>query len=322
MRTSIATVSLSGTLESKLRAVAEAGFGGVEIFENDLLAFPGTPAEVGRMVRDLGMQVTLFQPFRDLEGMPEGQRARAFDRMERKFDVMAELGTDLVLLCSNCSPQSLPDRPRMVDDLCELGERAARRHLRVGYEALAWGRHINDHRDSWSLVRDVDHPAIGLILDSFHSLVRKVPSASIGDIRPEKLFFVQIADAPWLDMDFLSWSRHFRNMPGQGELPLVEFAEAIHRIGYDGWWSLEIFNDRFRAGSASGVALDGYRSLQLLRDKVASRPRAPVRPIMPPPQRRWSARASPRNMRAPFSTASGRTAIRSSRRRPPHRGAD
>ena len=283
MRTSIATVSLSGTLESKLRAVAEAGFGGVEIFENDLLAFPGTPAEVGRMVRDLGMQVTLFQPFRDLEGMPEGQRARAFDRMERKFDVMAELGTDLVLLCSNCSPQSLPDRPRMVDDLCELGERAARRHLRVGYEALAWGRHINDHRDSWSLVRDVDHPAIGLILDSFHSLVRKVPSASIGDIRPEKLFFVQIADAPWLDMDFLSWSRHFRNMPGQGELPLVEFAEAIHRIGYDGWWSLEIFNDRFRAGSASGVALDGYRSLQLLRDKVASRPRAPVRPIMPPP---------------------------------------
>jgi 4-hydroxyphenylpyruvate dioxygenase len=282
MKTSIATVSLSGTLEGKLRAVAEAGFGGVEIFENDLLGFPGSPREVGQLVRDLGMQVTLFQPFRDLEGMPPELRGRAFDRMERKFDVMAELGTDLVLLCSNCSPHSLPDRSQMVDDLAELGERAARRSLRVGYEALAWGRHINDHRDAWSLVRDVDHPAIGLILDSFHSLVRKVPSASIGDIRAEKLFFVQIADAPWLDMDFLSWSRHFRNMPGQGELPLVEFAEGIHRIGYEGWWSLEIFNDRFRAGSASGVALDGYRSLQLLRDQVAARPRAPVRATMPP----------------------------------------
>ena len=282
MKASIATVSLSGTLEGKLRAVAEAGFGGVEIFENDLLGFPGTPREVGQLVRDLGMQVTLFQPFRDLEGMPVELRGRAFERMERKFDVMAELGTDLVLLCSNCSPQSLPDRSRMVDDLSELGERAARRSLRVGYEALAWGRHINDHRDAWSLVRDVNHPAIGLILDSFHSLVRKVPGASIGDIRAEKLFFVQIADAPWLDMDFLSWSRHFRNMPGQGELPLVDFAECIHRIGYEGWWSLEIFNDRFRAGSASGVALDGYRSLQLLHDQVAARPRSPVRPIMPP----------------------------------------
>ena len=282
MKSSIATVSISGTLEHKLRAVAAAGFDGVEIFENDLLGFPGSPREVGKLVRDLGMQCTLFQPFRDFEGMPPEQRARAFERMERKFDVMEELGTDLILLCSNCSPLSVNDRPRLIDDLSELGERAARRHLRVGYEALAWGRFHNDHRDAWSLIRDVDHPAIGIILDSFHSLARKVPSASIGDIRAEKLFLVQIADAPWLEMDYLSWSRHFRCMPGQGDFPVAEFAEAIHRIGYQGYWSLEIFNDRFRAGSASGVALDGWRSLQLMHDQVAHRPRAPILPQMPP----------------------------------------
>jgi 4-hydroxyphenylpyruvate dioxygenase len=282
MKSSIATVSISGTLEGKLRAVADAGFNGVEIFENDLLSFPGSPRDVGGAIRDLGMECTLFQPFRDLEGMPPEQRARAFDRMERKFDVMAELGTDLVLLCSNCSPLAFDDRGRMIDDLSELGELAAKHNMRVGYEALAWGRHIWDHRDAWSLVRDVDHPNIGLILDSFHSLSRKVPSASIGDIRADKLFLVQVADAPVLDMDYLSWSRHFRNMPGQGDFPLTDWAEAIHRIGYDGYWSLEIFNDRFRAGSASGVAIDGFRSLQLMHDHVAARPRAPIAPAMRP----------------------------------------
>ena len=282
MKTSIATVSISGSLEGKLRAVAEAGFDGVEIFENDLLGFPGTPREVGRIIRDLGMQCTLFQPFRDLEGMPAEQLSRAFERIERKFDVMQELGTDLILLCSNCSPLAVGDRPRLIDDLSALGERAAKRGMRVGYEALAWARHTFDHRDAWSLIRDVDHPSIGLILDSFHSLARGIPSASIGDIRVDKLFFVQIADAPRLTMDYLSWSRHFRNMPGQGDLPLAEFAEAIHRLGYQGYWSLEIFNDRFRAGSASGVAVDGYRSLQLLHDEVASRPRSPIKAAMPP----------------------------------------
>jgi 4-hydroxyphenylpyruvate dioxygenase len=166
--------------------------------------------------------------------------------------------------------------------LSELGERAAKRRLRVGYEALAWARHTFDHRDAWSLIRDINHPSIGLILDSFHSLARDIPSASIGDIRVDKLFFVQIADAPRLTMDYLSWSRHFRNMPGQGDLPLTDFAEAIHRLDYRGYWSLEIFNDRFRAGSASGVAVDGFRSLQLLHDQVASRPRAPIKPAMPP----------------------------------------
>ena len=200
MKTSIATVSISGTLEEKLRAVAAAGFDAVEIFENDLLTFPGTPA--GRRAAwcaTWACRCSLFQPFRDLEGLPEPLRTRAFERMKRKFDVMAELGTDLILLCSNCSPLPSPTGQAMVDDLAALGELAARHQMRVGYEALAWGRHVNDHRDAWSLVRDVDHPNIGLILDSFHSLSRQIPSASIGDIRGDKLFLVQIADAPQLD---------------------------------------------------------------------------------------------------------------------------
>lgn len=203
MKRSIATVSLSGTLEQKLAAVAAAGFQGVEIFETDLITFPGHPRDVAAIAADLGLTITLFQPFRDLEAMPEPQRTRAFERMERKFDVMAELGAPLVLLCSNCSPLALPDRPRMIADLHELGDRAAARGLKVGYEALAWGLHVNDHREAWALVRDTDHPAIGLILDTFHSLSRGIPSSSIGDIRPEKLFLVQVADAPRLDMELL-----------------------------------------------------------------------------------------------------------------------
>ena len=268
MKTSIATVSLSGALHAKLRAIASAGFAGAEVFENDLLSSELAPRDTGSLMRDLGLVCTMFQPFRDLEGLPQPQRDRAFDRLERKFDVMAELGTDMLLVCSSCSPIASGERSQLIGDLREAGERAARRGLRLGYEALAWGRHVNDHRAAWGLVREADHPAVGLILDSFHSLARKIPSSSIADIDPEKLFFVQVADAPLLDMDLLQWSRHFRCMPGQGDLPLDEWAEAIRTIGYDGWWSLEIFNDRFRAGSATTVAVDGYRSLRLLEGGI------------------------------------------------------
>ncbi|AIT82233.1 bifunctional sugar phosphate isomerase/epimerase/4-hydroxyphenylpyruvate dioxygenase family protein [Novosphingobium pentaromativorans] len=268
MKTSIATVSISGSLDAKLLAIANAGFTGAEIFENDLLSSHLSAREIAGLMCDLGLACTMFQPFRDLEGLPQDQRRRAFDRLERKFDVMEELGTDLLLVCSSCSPLASGDRGQILADLNEAGERAAARGLRIGYEALAWGKHVNDHRDAWALVRDVDHPALGLVLDSFHSLSRQIPSSSIGDIRPEKLFIVQVADAPVLDMDLLSWSRHFRCMPGQGDFPLDDWADAIRRIGYQGYWSLEIFNDRFRAGSASGVALDGYRSLRLLEGGI------------------------------------------------------
>ncbi len=119
MKTSIATVSISGELPEKLEAIAKAGFDGVEIFENDFLAFDGSPADVGKMVRDHGLEITLFQPFRDFEGMPASHRSRTFDRAERKFDVMQELGTDLVLVCSNVSPVSLGGIDRAAADFHE-----------------------------------------------------------------------------------------------------------------------------------------------------------------------------------------------------------
>ncbi|MBU0584410.1 MAG: bifunctional sugar phosphate isomerase/epimerase/4-hydroxyphenylpyruvate dioxygenase family protein [Alphaproteobacteria bacterium] len=269
MKTSIATVSISGDLREKLAAIAAAGFDGVEIFENDFLTFDGSPAEVGRMVRDHGLEITLFQPFRDFEGMPEPQRTSAMDRAERKFDLMAELGTDLMLVCSNVSPLALGGIDRAAADIRELGERAAKRSLRIGYEALAWGRHISDHRDAWEVVRRADHPNAGLILDSFHTLARKIDVGSIRAIPGDKIFIVQLADAPLIDMDLLYWSRHFRNMPGEGDLPVTEFMRAVAATGYDGPLSLEIFNDQFRGGSPRSIAVDGRRSLIYLMDQVA-----------------------------------------------------
>ncbi|GAA0008421.1 hypothetical protein BRDID11002_84300 [Bradyrhizobium diazoefficiens] len=155
---SIATVSLSGALDEKLRAIAAAGFDEVEIFENDLLSFGAGPRDIAKLCRDLNLKICAFQPFRDFEGMPEPQRARNFARAERKFDLMQELGTDLLLICSNVSPSSLGGIDRAADDFRELGDRAAKRGLRVGYEALAWGRHVNDYRDAWEIVRRADHP--------------------------------------------------------------------------------------------------------------------------------------------------------------------
>ena len=271
MKTAIATVCLSGTLDEKLDAIAAAGFRSVEIFENDLLSFAGTNIDARNMCADLGLDVVTFQPFRDFEGLPEPQRARAFARAERKFDVMGELGCGLLLVCSNVSPGALGGIDRAAADLHDLGERAAKRGLRVGFEALAWGRHVNDYRDAWEIVRRADHPAIGLVLDTFHMFARNTDLNAIRSIPRDRIFLVQVADAPKLDMDVLQWSRHFRNMPGQGDLPLIDFMTALQATGYEGLVSLEIFNDQFRAGSARAVAVDGHRSLIYLLDQLRRR---------------------------------------------------
>ncbi|AUG10085.1 3-dehydroshikimate dehydratase QuiC [Pseudomonas sp. S09G 359] len=271
MQRSIATVSLSGTLPEKLEAIAAAGFDGVEIFENDLLYYDGSPREVRQMCADLGIAITLFQPFRDFEGCRRDRLARNLERAERKFDLMQELGTDLVLVCSNASADSVGDERILLDDLSLLAEHAGRRGLRIGYEALAWGKHVNTWQQVWNLVRQVDHPSLGVLLDSFHTLSLKGDPSAIAEIPGDKIFFVQMADAPILAMDVLEWSRHFRCFPGQGEFDLAGFLAPIIQSGYTGPLSLEIFNDGFRAAPTRANAADGLRSLLYLEEKTRQR---------------------------------------------------
>ena len=284
LKTSIATVSIAGDFREKLAAISRAGYTGIEIFEQDFVAYDGAAVDVGWLVEDYGLEIMLFQPFRDFEGLPEPYRSRAFDRAERKFDLMNSMGADLVLVCSNIAAAALGGIDRAADDFAELGERAKKRGIRIGFEALAWGRHINDHRDAWEVVRRADHSHVGLILDSFHTLSRGIDPQTIRSIPGDKIFFVQLADAPKIDMDLFYWSRHFRNMPGEGDLPVVDFMRAVAATGYDGPLSLEIFNDQFRGGSPVEIARDGHRSLMGLMDDVRrSEPdiRLPA-PDMPP----------------------------------------
>ncbi|RSM79794.1 4-hydroxyphenylpyruvate dioxygenase [Amycolatopsis sp. WAC 01375] len=268
--TAIATVCLSGTLEDKLAAAAAAGFGGVEIFENDLIASRRSPSEIRRLCADLGLTIDLYQPFRDFEAVPPDVLRSNLRRARRKFDLMAELGVDTVLVCSSVSPDSVDDDDLAASQLHELASLAASRGIRIAYEALAWARFVNTYEHAWRIVRRAGHAALGVCLDSFHILSRRSDPRAIRTIPGEKIFFLQLADAPLLDMDVLHWSRHHRLFPGQGAFDLATFTGHVLAAGYRGPLSLEVFNDVFRQADPRPAAIDAMRSLVALRESVGT----------------------------------------------------
>ncbi|MEJ1199060.1 MULTISPECIES: bifunctional sugar phosphate isomerase/epimerase/4-hydroxyphenylpyruvate dioxygenase family protein [unclassified Streptomyces] len=279
MRTSIATVSLSGSLTEKLTAASLAGFDGVEIFENDLLASPLTPEEIRARCADLGLTVDLYQPMRDVEALPEDEFARALRRARHKFELMRRLGADTVLVCSSVSPHAVDDDALAAEQLSRLADLAEDHGVRVAYEALAWGRHISTYDHAWHVVESAGHPALGTCLDSFHILSRGSDPRGIEDIPGEKIFFLQLADAPLLAMDVLQWSRHYRCFPGQGGFDVAGLLWHVLRAGYDGPLSLEVFNDVFRQSEAGPTAVDARRSLLTLQETAGlAAPPAPAPP--------------------------------------------
>ena len=272
MRTSIATVSLSGSLTGKLDAAARAGFDGVEIFENDLLASPLTPEDIRARCADLGLRIDLYQPMRDIEAVPEPEFARNLRRARHKFELMRRLGADTVLVCSSVSPQAVDDDALAAEQLSRLADLAGESGIRVAYEALAWGRHVSTYDHAWRIVETAGHPALGTCLDSFHIFSRGSDPQGIAHIPGEKIFFLQLADAPLLAMDVLQWSRHYRCFPGQGGFDVAGLVRQVLATGYDGPLSLEVFNDVFRQADAGPTAVDARRSLLVLQEAVGKAP--------------------------------------------------
>lgn len=269
MRTGIATVCLSGTLKEKMQACAIAGFDGIEIFEQDLVTSPLSPEDVRTMASDLGLTLDLYQPFRDFDSVSEDLLDGNLRRAEAKFKLMSRLGMDTMLACTNVATATIDDDGLRAEQLLRLAELAGNYGVKVAYEALAWGRYVNDYEHAHRLVEAVDHPNLGTCLDSFHILSRDWDTAPIEGLNPAKIFFVQVADAPKLSLDVLSWSRHYRVFPGEGQFELAKFMGHVVRAGYAGPVSLEVFNDVFRQSDVERTAVDAMRSLIWLEEQSA-----------------------------------------------------
>ena len=227
------------------------------------------------------MSIDLYQPFRDFDSVrPEAVEAN-LRRADRKFDVMEQLGTNQVLVCSANYPDAVDDHEQIAEQLHRLADRAAERGMLISYEALAWSTYVNTYEQAWDIVRTADHPALGMCIDSFHILSRGSDPAGIEDIPAEKLFFLQLADAPSMDMDLLQWSRHYRLFPGQGAFDLPAFLGHVLTAGYTGPLSLEVFNDVFRQSDPKRAAVDAHRSLLALHESTLDRLSAATRERVP-----------------------------------------
>ena len=279
MHETIATSSLSGTLEDKLAAAAAARFHGVELAGSDLVVSSWPPARVRDECARRGLTVDAYQPLADMEAVPSGVFAANLRRASCTFDIAAQLGARTVVLTSSMSPEAVDDDDLAAEQLHVLATHAEQSGLRIAYEPLAWGRFVSTYPHAWRIVRHAGHPALGLCLDSFHVLAR-TDTAGIRVIPGEKIFHVQLADAAHTTMDMVERSRHHRLFPGLGSFDLPGFLGHVLSTGYDGPLSLEVSDDVYRQADPRHAAINGMRSMLALQE---SAPAAKVSDLPPAP---------------------------------------
>ena len=271
------TISLAGPLPSKLRAIREAGFSQVMLSARDLVGHAeGVEAAIAA-VRESGLRVTGFQVLRDFEGLSGRLHEYKVDIAKSMLELAAAVGAKVLLVCSSTSAHASGDRDLIARDLRKLAMLAIPHGIRVAYEALSWGRSIEEFPAAWDVVMRADMPNLGLGLDSFHMFATKTSLDEIQWLDPERIFLVQLADFMWQEIrsveERIATARHFRVFPGEGAHSdeVAELVSRLHAQGYRGDYSFEVFNDDYQQIPLPDVARRARKAADWLGEGILRR---------------------------------------------------
>jgi sugar phosphate isomerase/epimerase len=271
------TITLAGPLEARLAAMRDAGFTQVMLNANDLAGHPGGPPAAIEAVRRSGLRVTGFQVLRDFEGLSGHLHAYKVDIAKAMLEMCHDLGSRVLLCCSSTSSHATEDFDSLKKDLQKLAMLAVPFGIRIAYEALSWGRHVNEYTQAWDLVAEADRANLGLAIDSFHILATGTSTEALQELVPAKIVLVQLSDFMWRETrsreERIDTARHFRVFPGEGvhSAEVARMVRTLDDLGYRGDYSFEVFNDDYAQLPHAIVAERARRSVKWLTDQVSRR---------------------------------------------------
>jgi len=271
------TISLAGPLEAKLRAMRDAGFDQVMLSARDVVGHPDGLDAAVKAVRNSGLRGTGFQVLRDFEGLSGTLHAYKVDIAKGMIEMCAALGCKVLLACSSTSRHATGDPAVLARDLRKLAMLALPHGIRIAFEGLSWGRHVNRFTQAWQIVDAANCPNLGLGLDSFHIFAAKDALDDLDLLDPQKIFLVQLSDFMWQETptfeERMTTARTFRVFPGEGvhSDELARLVVALDRLGYRGDYSFEVFNDDYQQLPLPLVAERARRAAVWLSEDVLQR---------------------------------------------------
>ncbi len=249
-------------LETQLLICAQGGFGAVGLRLNKLeeyFSHGKTAQDVRQLCEALALLPLELNAFPDwIYRQGEAQKA-AMDRLGRFSRLAAALGCPLLILPTQCD--GAHDEALARENFAEACRVASQVNTRVALEFVPWSP-IDTAKKAWDVVRYVNHPYGGLVLDSFHYVKGGSRLADLQEIPIEKVFLVHLADALDVDTDVATLCRNYRVPPGDGVLVFDDLLDYLKAAKYDGYYSLEVLNRDYHALDAVEIVRHGKESME------------------------------------------------------------
>lgn len=227
-------------LRQRIQAAAEAGYTGIGFGIEDVVSARDEHGyrQIEAMLLDHGLNHLELEYLDSWwTDTPEATATRT-----ALLEASSALGAHHIKVGAGLLGQ-IVDKGSLQERLHALAEQAARAGVKIALEAAAFSMLPNIQRAA-ELVRAVDHPNAGLLLDIWHIYRGGTPYGALGDIvSPGSIFAVELDDGLALPSENLYEDTFdHRKLCGHGDFDVVAFIKTVRALGYTGPWGVEMMS--------------------------------------------------------------------------------
>lgn len=249
------------SFEQDVKSYASAGFTAIELWLDKVQTFleQNTLDNARDLLADYGLRpVGACFHFGVMLSEAE-ERVKNLDEFRRKLEICQALGVPVLVVPTDFPERNVTreDYDRAAEGLAEAADIAASHGVALAVEFIKGAKLVGTLRTALELARKTERKNVGILLDTFHLCVGASKLEDIDELKAPELLLVHINDL--LPMPKEIAEDRDRTFPGDGVLPVREIMRAVSRIGYTGYFSLELFDESFwrqPCKEAAGLAFE------------------------------------------------------------------
>lgn len=245
----------------KIRVAAEAGYGGIELWHDDIdrhLQSGGKLADIRRAVDESGLTVpttVMLKGWCEPDG-PDYDRGIAECR--RRLEQSAAVGARHAIAGPPHGPVDYTLAARRYGELLDLGLSLG---VRPAMEYLGFAQEVNHIGAALKIMRGSGRSQATIVLDPFHDFRGGAGCEKIAELKASEIAVCHFDDAPGSPPAPEQRDPH-RVMPGDGVIDLKRFVALLRQVGYRGWISLELFREDLWQQDPLAVAKLGLQKMR------------------------------------------------------------
>ncbi|MDI9224190.1 sugar phosphate isomerase/epimerase family protein [Pantoea sp. EA-12] len=234
---------------TETRIAAETGYDGLEFLHYKLLRYldnGGSTAELNKLVNGYGLQTACLNALIDIERHQEGEKQQLLAEATRLTQIAADLECPTIQILAQHGIDHLPE-PQILDimteNISEIASIGQQYGVRYQIEVIAHTK-FNTLNQALEVIRRVGKPNVGLVIDFWHLFATGATTPEdIQQLDPSLIFGVHFCDGrkPFTGE---AWEETILRayMPGEGDIDIQAWTDAVKATGFDGVWSAELFS--------------------------------------------------------------------------------